>query len=162
MSYIMHLNRLMNLIVVVLVSIIIFTNVSQLGKVVAETGIGNDVFKVTVTLFGITNSTRDITTIVNVKDETKVKVFNAENPEGLDNATVSYVMTFPNMEVNAGEPYTVCTISIEDFELNCIEGNNSPVNRPEFVDINLSDGTSGVEGQDESIGDQDVNEDEDD
>ena len=158
----MHLNRLMNLIVVVLVSIIIFTNVSQLGKVVAETGIGNDVFKVTVTLFGITNSTRDITTIVNVKDETKVKVFNAENPEGLDNATVSYVMTFPNMEVNAGEPYTVCTISIEDFELNCIEGNNSPVNRPEFVDINLSDGTSGVEGQDESIGDQDVNEDEDD
>jgi hypothetical protein len=152
----------MNLIVVVLVSIIIFTNVSQLGKVVAETGIGNDVFKVTVTLFGITNSTRDITTIVNVKDETKVKVFNAENPEGLDNATVSYVMTFPNMEVNAGEPYTVCTISIEDFELNCIEGNNSPVNRPEFVDINLSDGTSGVEGQDESIGDQDVNEDEDD
>lgn len=152
----------MNLIVVVLVSIIIFTNVSQLGKVVAETGIGNDVFKVTVTLFGITNSTRDITTIVNVKDETKVKVFNAENPEGLDNATVSYVMTFPNMEVNAGEPYTVCTTSIEDFELNCIEGNNSPVNRPEFVDINLSDGTSGVEGQDESIGDQDVNEDEDD
>jgi hypothetical protein len=152
----------MNLIVVVLVTIIIFTNVSQLGKVVAETGIGNDVFNVSVTLFGITNSTKDITTIVNVKDQTKVKIFNAENPEEIDNATISYVMTFPNMEVNAGEPYMVSTASIEDFELNCIEGNNSPVNRPEFVDINLSDGTSGVEGQDESIGDQDVNEDEDD
>jgi hypothetical protein len=49
--------------------------------VAAETGIGNDVFKVTVTLFEITNSTKDITTIVNVKDETKIKVFNAENPE---------------------------------------------------------------------------------
>lgn len=158
MSYIMHLNRLMNLIIVVLVSVIILANVSQLGKVAAETGIGNDVFKVTVTLFGITNSTKDITTIVNVKDETKVKVFNAENPEGLDNATVSYVMTFPNMEVNAGEPYMVCTVSIEDFELNCIEGINSPVKRPEFVDINLSDGTSGSESQDESTGDQDTNE----
>jgi hypothetical protein len=125
--------------------------------VTAETGIGNDVFKVTVTLFGITNSTKDITTLVNVKDETKVKVFNAENPEGLDNATVSYVMTFPNMQVNAGEPYTVCTVSIEDFELNCIEGNNSPVNRPEFVDINLSGGSGNVlnNSQDENTGDQD-------
>ncbi|HJR83906.1 MAG TPA: hypothetical protein VJ772_00910 [Nitrososphaeraceae archaeon] len=66
-------------------------------------------------------------------------------------------MTFPNMEVNAGEPYMVCTVSIEVFELNRIEGNNSPVNRPEFVDINLSDGTPGSEGQDENTGDQDVN-----
>jgi hypothetical protein len=150
----------MNLTIVVLVSVIILVNVSQIGKVTAETGIGNDVFNVSVTLFGITNSTKDITTIVNVKDQTKVKIFNAENPEEIDNATKSYVMTFPNMEVNAGEPYMVSTASIEDFELNCIEGNNSPVNRSEFVDINLSDGTSGVEGQDENTGDQDANEDE--
>jgi hypothetical protein len=72
-------------------------------------------------LFEITNSTKDITTIVNVKDETKIKVFNAENPEGKVNNTVSYVMTFPNLEVNDGEPYTVCTVSVQDFELNCIE-----------------------------------------
>lgn len=72
-------------------------------------------------MFEITNSTKDITTIVNVKDETKIKVFNAENPEGKVNNTVSYVMTFPNLEVNDGEPYTVCTVSVQDFELNCIE-----------------------------------------
>jgi len=59
----------------------IMANVNQLTKVTAETGVGNDVFKVVVTLFGITNSTKDITTLVNVKDETKVKLFNAEKPE---------------------------------------------------------------------------------
>jgi hypothetical protein len=159
----------MNLIIVIcLVFALILANVSQLYKVAAETGIGKDVFKVTVTLFGITNSTKDITTLVNVKDQTKVKVFNAENPEGQDNDTVSYVITFPDLEVNDGEPYTVCTSSVEDFELNCIEGNNSPLNRPEFVDINVSGGGSGNEDQDpnedqvENVGGQDGNEDEED
>jgi hypothetical protein len=136
--------------------------------VAAETGIGNNVFKVTVTLFEITNTTKDITTIVNVKDETKIKVFNAENPEAKVNNTVSYVMTFPNLEVNDGEPYTVCTVSVQDFELNCIEGNNSPVNRPEFVDINVSERSLGNVGQDanvdqdENAGDQDGNDDDED
>jgi hypothetical protein len=136
--------------------------------VAAETGIGNNVFKVTVTLFEMTNTTKDITTIVNVKDETKIKVFNAENPEAKVNNTVSYVMTFPNLEVNDGEPYTVCTVSVQDFELNCILGNNSPVNRPEFVDINVSERSLGNVGQDanvdqdENAGDQDGNDDDED
>ena len=137
-----------SIIVVGLVFAMILANVSQLSKVTAETGVGKDVFKVTVTLFGITNSTKDITTLVNVKDQTKVKLFNAENPEREVNDTVSYVITFPDLEVNDGEPYTVCTLSIEDFELNCIEGNNSPLNRPEFVDINVAEGGSGNEDQD--------------
>ena len=112
----------MNLIIIVcLVFALILPNVIQLDKATAETGIGNNVFKVTVTLFEITNSTKDITTIVNVKDETKIKVFNAENPEGKVNNTVSYVMTFPNLEVNDGEPYTVCTVSVQDFECRYIQ-----------------------------------------
>ena len=157
----------MNLIIVVqlvvqLVFALIWANVSQLEKVTAETGIGKDVFKVTVTLFGITNSTKDISTLVNVKDQTKVKLFDAENPEGKDNDTVSYTMTFPDLQVNDGEPYTVCTLSVEGFELNCIEGNNAPFNRPEFVDINLSEGGSGnEERQDENEGDGNEDEDED-
>ena len=60
---------------------IVLVNANLLAKATAETGVGKDVFKVIVTLFDITNSTKDITTIVNVKDQTKVKVFNAENPE---------------------------------------------------------------------------------
>ena len=71
-------------------------------------------------------------------------------------------MTFPDLQVNDGEPYTVCTLSVEGFELNCIEGNNAPFNRPEFVDINLSEGGSGnEERQDENEGDGNEDEDED-
>jgi hypothetical protein len=150
-----------SIIVVGFVFAMVLANVSQLSKVTAETGVGKDVFKVTVTLFGITNSTKDITTLVNVKDETKVKLFNAENPERQNNDTISYTMTFPDLQVDDGDPYSVCTVSVEDFELNCLEGNNSPLNRPEFVDINVSGAGSGNEdqGQDE---DEDQDEDEED
>ena len=132
---------------------IVLVNANLLAKATAETGVGKDVFKVIVTLFDITNSTKDITTIVNVKDQTKVKVFNAENPESEVEDKVSYTMTFPNLTVNDGEPYSVCTVSVEDFELNCIEGNNSPLNRPEFVDIDVAGGGS-VAGGASSEGDQ--------
>lgn len=132
---------------------IVLVNANLLAKATAETGVGKDVFKVIVTLFDITNSTKDITTIVNVKDQTKVKVFNAENPESEVEDKVSYTMTFPNLTVDDGEPYSVCTVSAEDFELNCIEGNNSPLNRPEFVDIDVAGGGS-VAGGSSSEGDQ--------
>jgi hypothetical protein len=125
---------------------IMLVNANLLAKATAETGVGKDVFKVIVTLFDITNSTKDITTIVNVKDQTKVKVFNAENPESEVEDKVSYTMTFPNLTVDDGEPYSVCTVSAEDFELNCIEGNNSPLNRPEFVDIDVAGGGSAAGG----------------
>lgn len=117
---------------------IVFTNVSLSTKVIAETGQGKDVFKVIVTLFGITNSTKDTVTIVNVDDQTKVKVFNAENPESEFEDKVSYTVTFPNLTVNDGDPYKVCTVSVGDFKLNCKEGNNSPLTRPEFVDVKVS------------------------
>ena len=132
---------------------IVLVNANLLAKATAETGVGKDVFKVIVTLFDITNSTKDITTIVNVKDQTKVKVFNAENPESEVEDKVSYTMTFPNLTVDDGDPYSVCTVSAEDFELNCIEGNNSPLNRPEFVDIDVAGGGS-VAGGASSEGDQ--------
>ncbi len=134
-----------SLIVTSLLIAIAFTNVNLFAKVTGETGIGKDVFKVIVTLYDITNSTKDIMTLVNVKDQTKVKVFNAENPESEGEDKVSYTITFPNLSVDDGEPYTVCSVSVEDFELNCTEGNNSPLNRPEFVDINVSEGGSGEE-----------------
>ncbi len=117
---------------------IVFTNVSLSTMVSAETGQAKDVFKVIVTLYGLTNSTKDIVTIVNVDDQTKVKVFNAENPESEFQDKVSYIMTFPNLTVNDGDPYKVCTVSVGDFKLNCKEGNNSPLARPEFVDVKVS------------------------
>jgi hypothetical protein len=121
-----------------LIFVLFVTNFSVFSKAEAETGIGKDVFKVIVSLFGISNSTKDIVTIVNVGDQTKVKVYNAEDPEteGLDR--VSYTITFPNLAVDDGDPYNVCTVSVDDFKLNCEEGSNSPLNRPEFVDIDVS------------------------
>lgn len=120
-----------------LIVAMIFTNVSLNAKVLAESGVGKDVFKVVVSLFGITNSTKDIVTLVNVKDQTKIKMFNAENPE-TEEDKVSFVMTFQNLSVDDGEPYNVCTVSVADFKLNCKDGNNSPLSRPEFVDIDVS------------------------
>jgi len=130
-----------------LIVAMIFTNVSLNAKISAESGVGKDVFKVVVSLFGITNSTKDIVTLVNVKDQTKIKLFNAENPETEGEDKVSYVITFPNLSVDDGEPYNVCTVSVADFKINCKDGNNSPLSRPEFVDIDVSTIGSGQELQ---------------
>jgi hypothetical protein len=132
-----------------LIVAIFLASITMFSKAKAETGVGKDVFKVIVSLFDITNSTKDITTIVNVKDETKVKVFNAENPETEVQDKVSYTITFPDLAVDDGEDYTVCTVSSEDFVLDCVEGQNSPLNRPEFVDISISDGAGGDNEEEE-------------
>ena len=145
-STLMVPNYLMkSLIISGLIVAIVLANVNLLFKVSAETGEGKDVFKVIVTLFDITNSTKDIVTLVNVNDQTKIKLFNAENPEGQDK--VSYALTFPNLTVNDGDPYTVCTVKVDTFKLDCIKGKNSPLNRPEFVDIDTSKGSSEVKGE---------------
>jgi hypothetical protein len=141
----MERNYLMkSMIVTGIILTVVLANVNLLAKVTAETGVGKDVFKVVVTLFGLTNSTKDIATIVNVKDQTKLKLFNAENPQGPTEDKVSYTITFPNLTVNSGDPYTVCTVSVGDFKLNCIKGKNSPLDRPEFVDIDKSGASSEV------------------
>jgi hypothetical protein len=124
----------------IILSGLIFCSVlaSTTTKAAAETGIGNDVFKVVVTLYDITNSTKDIVTIVNVGDQIKTKVFNPQDPknEGMDK--VSYTITFPNLAVADGEAYKVCTVSADNLKMKCQDGKNSPLNRPEFVDVNVS------------------------
>lgn len=105
------------------------------SRVMAESGIGKDVFKIVVSLYGISNSTRDIITIANVGDQTKVKLHNAGN---VTSDKVSYVFSFPGLTVEDGERYIVCTMSTENFNLKCEHGQNSPFSRPEFVDINVS------------------------
>jgi hypothetical protein len=107
------------------------------SKVMAESGVGKDVFKVIVTLYGITNSTKDIVTMVNVGDDTKVKLYSPENPTTEGSDKVSYTLAYPNMAVEDGETYTVCTMSTDNFKLKCENGENSPLDRPEFVDIKV-------------------------
>ena len=109
------------------------------SKVMAESGVGKDVFKIVVSLYGITDSTKDIITIVNVGDQTKVKLHNAGNSTS-DKTT--YVFTFLGLSVEDGEKYNVCTMTTENFNLKCEHGQNSPFSRPEFVDINVSQKSS--------------------
>ena len=134
-----------SIIIGLLVTAILVTNVSLFSRVRAESGVGKNVFKVIVTLFGITNSTKDVLTLVNVEDQTKIKLFNAEYPENQGQDKVSYTMTFPGIEVQDNYPYTVCTMIVKNFKLECDKGNNSPLNRPEFVDINVGSGSTSKE-----------------
>ena len=134
-----------SIIIGLLVTAILVSNVSLFSRVRAESGVGKDVFKVDVTLFGITNSTNDVLTLVNVENQTKIKLFNAEDPENQGQDKVSYTMTFPGTEVQDNDPYTVCTMTVKNFKLECDKGNNSPLNRPEFVDINVGGGSTSKE-----------------
>jgi hypothetical protein len=130
--------------------LVVLANVGLLGNSKAESGEGKDVFKVVVTLFGITNSTKDVLTLVNVQDQTKIKLFNPEDPQNQGQDKVSYTLTFPGIDVQDGDPYTVCTMSTDNFKLKCDKGNNSPLNRPEFVDINLGSASPNKEKEDGS------------
>ena len=74
-------------------------------------------------------------------------------------------MTFPDLRVDDGDPYTVCTVSAKDFKSHCIDGKNSPLNRPEFVDINVGGGSNNANEDEDSSnvggGSNKANEDED-
>ena len=96
-------------------------------------------FKVVVSLYGITNLTKDILTIVNVGGQTRVKLYDSENPTTEGSDKVSYTFAFPSMAVEDGHKYTVCTVGTNNFNLKCKNGKNSPLNRPEFVDVNVFD-----------------------
>ena len=106
-------------------------------------------FKVIVTLSGITSSTKDILILVNIEDQTKSKLFNAEDPQIKGAHKVNYTMTFPGSAVDEDDKYTVCIMSVKNFKLECDNANNSPLKKPEFVDINLATENSNKEGKDD-------------
>lgn len=116
------------------------------NTVQAETGQGDDIFKVITTIFDVDESKGDIVAIVTAKDEqAKVKLFNASGPDVIPiNASggvghlIEYVATFPNLTVNSGDEYKACIATVKDLELICKTGNNSPASRPEFVDLSLN------------------------
>ena len=42
-------------------------------------------------------------------------------------------------------PIRCVTMSVKNFKLECDKGNNSPLNRPEFVDINVGGSSTSKE-----------------
>jgi hypothetical protein len=138
----------MTLLAVILTSLVVSGITAS--PVQAETGQGTDIFKVIMTIFGVDESKGDVIAIVTAKDEAaRVKLFDALGPEVVPlNASeggghlIEYVATFPNLTINSGEGYKACISTVEDLELLCKTGNNSPASRPEFVDLSLNASTS--------------------
>jgi hypothetical protein len=132
------------------------------NPVQAETGKGEDVFKVIMTIFGVDKSRGDVVAIValNNGEASKVKFLDTDlllatssnlttlGPSTTNPAAgsdiIEYVATFPNVTVDAGQEYKACVLPVKVLELVCKIGNNSPASRPEFVDLSLN-ATGGIE-----------------
>ena len=123
-----------------------------INPIQGETGKGTDVFKVTMTIFGVEKSTGDLVAIVVVNNgqDSKVKLLDSEGSYVIPgNSTggggiIEYVATFPNVTVTAGSEYKACVLTTRDIEPVCETGTNSPASRPEFVDVTLN-ATGGIE-----------------
>jgi hypothetical protein len=125
-------------VVIILIIAIVFSNSDLIRIANAQIANTKDVFKVIVTLSGITSSTKDILILVNIKDQTKSKLFNAQDPQIKGADKVNYTITFPGSTIDEDDKFTVCIMSIKDFKVECDNANNSPLKKPEFVDINLA------------------------
>jgi hypothetical protein len=148
-------------IVIVGAGIGIGTSSWAVNPIHAETGKGEDIFKVIMTIFEVDKSKGDVVAIVSVNngEASRVKFLDSEAPYvvpiysngrsgGIGSSSshlVEYVATFPNVTVNAGDEYKACVLTTKSLSsdgLVCSTGQNSPANRPEFVDISLNATTS--------------------
>lgn len=119
------------------------TTPNALGQTTTSPVEKKDIFKVIMTVQGLTHNTGDIVTIVSVNGESRVKLFDdsktyvhsvkADGTGGL----VEYVATFPNTTVKTGDVFKACALIIKDSNLICETGTNSPALRPEFKDLYL-------------------------
>ena len=100
----------------------------------AETGKGEDVFKVIMTVFGVENTKGGVVTMVTVNngESSKVKFLETEvfkpvtsnltslvtTPTPGSNAGIlEYVATFPNVTVNSGTEYKACVMTTQRFRV---------------------------------------------
>src|SRR5919112_4265698 len=126
--------------ILLLVGAILTTSFITTQLTQAETGKGDDVFRVIMTIFGVDKSGGDVVAIVTVNngEASKVRFLDSDIAAG-SGGIIEYVATFPNVTVNAGEQYQACVVPVKTLEPICTTGNNSPAARPEFVDISLNE-----------------------
>jgi hypothetical protein len=107
----------------------------------AETGVGKDIFKVVVSIIGITKETGGIVAIVNVDGNSRIKTFdlNPTDPSTYTsiNGYLKFVATFPNVDVKPGDIYRTCVVKLSDMHHYCQERKNSSAKGSEIVDIVL-------------------------
>ena len=139
--------------IILLIGAILTSAFITIHPIQAETGIGEDIFKVIMTIFGVDKSKGDMVAIVSVNNSeaSRVKFLDAEAPyvvpitnpntPGAEGGLIEYIATFPNLTVNAGDEYKACVLPLRNLDagsLVCNTGHNSPAARPEFVDISLN------------------------
>ncbi|MGH9996948.1 MAG: hypothetical protein ACRD7F_02940 [Nitrososphaeraceae archaeon] len=137
-------------VVIILVIVLVSSNSGLIRIANAQIAKTKDIFKVVVTLSGITSSTKDILILVNIKDQTKSKLFNAEDPQIKGADKVNYTIAFPGSAIDEDDKYTVCIMSVKNFKLECDNATNSALKKPEFVDINLAADNSNKNDKDKS------------
>jgi hypothetical protein len=157
MGLVYRKDRIASLAVILGTLLTLFAAIFTVTPIHAETGKGEDIFRVIMTIFGVDKSRGDVVAIVtaNNGEASRVKFLDSEAPyvipinssgggiSGISGGSgsshlVEYVATFPNVTVNAGDEYKACVLTTKDLQLICNTGNNSPANRPEFVDISLN------------------------
>ncbi|MGC2563532.1 MAG: hypothetical protein WA326_11055 [Nitrososphaeraceae archaeon] len=141
-------NRVTAMALIVGIVLMLISTTFPLNPIHAETGKGDDIFRVIMTIFGIDKSKGDVIAIVtaNNGEASKVKFLDSEAPYviplnssgGTSGNLIEYVATFPNVTVNAGDVYKACVLTTKDLNMVCNTGQNSPASRPEFVDISLN------------------------
>jgi hypothetical protein len=147
-------NRITALVLMTGVALMSFVVAFPVVPTRAETGKGEDIFRVILTIFEADISKGDVIAIVttNNGEASKVKFLDTEalltssnltssNPSTTNpvaGGIIEYVATFPNVTVNTGAEFKACVITTTGLELTCTTGNNSPAARPEFVDISLN------------------------
>ena len=104
------------------------------NPVYSETGKGEDVFRVIMTVFGVENTKGGVVTMVTVNngESSKVKFLETEvfkpvtsnltslvtTPTPGSNAGIlEYVATFPNVTVNSGTEYKACVMTTQRFRV---------------------------------------------
>ncbi len=157
MGLVYRKDRIVSLVGILETLLTLFAVIFTVTPIHAETGKGEDIFRVIMTIFGVDKSRGDVVAIVtaNNGEASRVKFLDSEAPYvipinssggGISSISggsgsshlVEYVATFPNVTVNAGDEYKACVLTTKDLQLICSTGNNSPANRPEFVDISLN------------------------
>jgi hypothetical protein len=144
--YLEHIKNSLPASTLVLASILTFAFVSTIATAKAETGKGDDVFRVIMTIFGVDKSKGDVVAILTVNNGEASKVRFLDSETAASGGIIEYVATFPNVTVNAAEPYEACVLPVKTLEPICTTGNNSPAARPEFVDISLNATTGRDDG----------------
>lgn len=94
----------------------------------AKSGIGKDVFKVMVSIFGV--KAGDIVATVTVNGNSRVKSFDVDSANleptyvnsTQEGSIIEFVATFPGVVVNSEDVYKACVLTLNTMDRYCEEG----------------------------------------